>query len=93
MHSVSQISKEPYVVRLHLELATLIIRNKAYILLCFGTYPSEDTQTLTALVARSTLAATTRNTLWFMDTGPVIAVVDGARVVVVTANVFKRFNP
>ena len=60
----------------------------------FETYPSEDTQTLTVLVAKSILAATTRNTLQFMDAGPVIAVVDGARVVVVvTANVFKRFNP
>ena len=59
----------------------------------FETYPSEDTQTLTVLVARSTLAATIRNTLWFMDIGPIIAVVNGARVVVVTANVFKRFNP
>ena len=60
----------------------------------FETYPSEDIQTLTVLVAHSILAATTRNTLWFMDAGPVITVVDGARVVVVvTASVFKRFNP
>ena len=56
--------------------------------------PSAYTQTLTALVARSFLAAIIRNALQFMDTGPIIAVVDGARVVVVvTANVFKRFNP
>ena len=59
----------------------------------FETCPLEDTQTLTVLVAKSFFAATTRNTLQFMDAGPVIAVVNGARVVVVTANVFKRFNP
>ena len=56
--------------------------------------PSAYTQTLTALVARSFFAAIVRNTLWFMDAGPIITVVDGARVVViVTANVFKYSIP
>ena len=56
----------------------------------FGGY----TNTHRSCCKKSFLAAIVRNTLWFMDAGPIIAVVDGARVVVVvTANVFKRFNP
>ena len=46
--------------------------------------PSAYTQTLTALVSCNILAAIIRNTLQFMDAGPIIAVVDGARLVVVS---------